>query len=224
MAAAGLAPAPAVAGAWERAEGTAFVALSYGLERGAGAEEGTVAFYAEYGLPWRLTFGANLDQRPAGPHVLDLFLRRNVEPADTPLKIAVEAGVAIEFDGHVDDTTGQPVLTHEIGRPSLALHLGRGFGAAFGDGWWDMRIGAELPTGDAAARGAVDALVGLDLSPRLFATTEIWHDVGPSSTFTSVAPGVGARLTERATATLRVVRDVSGAEPDRLELGTWLDF
>jgi hypothetical protein len=222
-------PGPAPAGAWERAPGASFAALSYNLPEEHESHEGTFSLYFEHGLPMRLTAGLKLDQRPSGPHELDFFLRRNILPQDGALQMAVEVGVAFRLDGYIEPLTGQPVPEVEPGRPSLAIHVGRGFSTPLGGGWWDLRAGLDLPggagwQGDAPAVFELDVTVGAGLTERSFATVEVWHDSAPGESFTSLVPGLGLRLTDALAAQLRYVRETRGGAPDSVELGTWLEF
>jgi len=217
--------APAAAGAWAREEGTGFASLSYTLPTdSADAQEGTFSAYVEYGLPWRLTAGANLDQRPVGPHVLELFLRRNVNAPDAGLQIAVEVGFEVALDAHMDEATGVISYTADPGQPTLALHVGRGFSSPLGQGWVDLRFGLNLPGGDAERTGEIDATLGISLSDRAFATFEVWHDFTRERSVTAVVPGAGYRLTDRIALTARYVHDVDDIAPGSVEIGAWLEF
>lgn len=218
-------PAPlARAGAWAVEDGATFLSLSYGVSTDATWDAGTVSLYAAHGLTPRLTFGVNLDQRAVGPHTLDLFLRRHMTDPEDRLQIALELGVEVELDGHVDETRGTLSLSSEPGRPTVAVHLGRGFAWAAGTGWIDLRVGVDLPTDGGGPLTEVDAYLGLDVGRRGFASLEVWHDRAPSGTYTAFVPGVGIRLGERTTATLRLVHDISRDVPDSVEIGTWLEF
>jgi hypothetical protein len=271
----------AEAGAWARGEGESFLALSYGVVPGEDAIGGTGSIYFERGLPWRLTAGGKLNQQTVGPHDLEFFLRRNVNPPESSLQIALEIGISYWLDGRLDelwreftgdalddplpeDPTdfhdeivitpgfegilnrdlrfGQRIVVDEdadpddpimieTGRPTLALHLGRGFGSPFSvqgrplpGGWWDMRLGVDLPMDDDEELLAeIDATLGLSLSDQTFLTFEVWHDFTAQDAFTSVVPGLGLRLGDRYALTLRYVRDLNGF-PDSVEIGSWIEF
>ena len=222
-------PGAALAGAWERAPGTSFAALTYSLPQEHESHEGTFSVYFEHGLPLRLTAGLKLEQRPRGPHEFEVFLRRNILPQDRPLQMAVEVGIAFRLDGYLDPLTGQPVPLVEHGRPALAFHFGRGFSTPLGGGWWDMRAGLDLPggegwQGDAPPVFELDVTVGAVVTERLFATFEIWHDSAYGNSYTSLVPGVGLKLTDSLSAQLRYVRDTKGGQPDSVEIGAWLEF
>lgn len=270
--------APVPAGAWQRGEGETFLSLTYGLATGDGMQDGTASIYLEHGLGWRLTAGMKLDQRVAGPHGLDFFLRRNLNAPDAALQVAVEAGLSFRIDGRLDELwrelRGEPApieddpasyrdeidlfpefagllnpdlefgtryvvepesdepITVEPGRPTLAIHLGRGFGSPFSlggweapGGWWDVRLGVDLPRdADEDPLGEIDATLGLSLGERTFLTFELWHDFDRRSSFTSVVPGVGLRFGDRYAATLRYVRDLDPGLPDSVEIGSWVEF
>ncbi len=222
-------PGVAVAGAWERAPGTSFAALTYSLPEEHAHDEGAFSLYVEHGLPLRLTAGLNLDQRLRGPHELEFFLRRNVLPKDGALQMAVEAGISFRLDGYVEPLTGEPVPVIEHGRPALAFHFGRGFVTPLGGGWWDLRAGLDLP-GGAGAHGDLpavfefDATIGAELTSWSFLTFEIWHDGTYRDSYTSLVPGLGLRLGENIALQLRYVRDTKGGAPDSVEFGTWLEF
>jgi hypothetical protein len=212
------------AGAWAMDDGATFLALSYGVSTDDDWDTGTLSLYAAHGLTPRLTFGVNLDQRAVGPHTLDLFLRRHMTDPEDRLQVAFEVGIEVELDGQVDGTQRTLSLSSEMGRPTVAVHLGRGFAWAAGTGWIDLRIGVDLPTDGGAPLTEVDAYLGLDVGRRGFASLEVWHDRAPSGTFTAFVPGLGIRLSERATATLRLVHDAGGDVPNSIEIGTWLEF
>lgn len=221
----GLTPAALHAGAWAREEGSIFVSVYYNLPTDSETyEEGTVSAYVEYGLPWRLTVGANLDQRPIGPHSLELFLRRNLNDPDATWQVAVEAGFEMALDAEVDEYTGQVSYLTEPGQPALALHLGRGFESRFGTGWLDMRFGANLPTDDAELMGEIDATIGLNVTDRMFGTFEVWHDFDRQGSFTSLVPGLGVRITDRISGTIRYIHETEDKVVDSVEIGTWLEF
>mgnify|MGYP006276212409 FL=1 len=215
---------PGRAGAWAMEEGASFLSLSYGVSTDAAWDAGTVSLYGAYGLTPRLTFGVNLDQRAVGPHTLDLFLRRHMTEPEDRLQVALEVGVEVELDGHVDETRGTLSLSSEMGRPTVALHLGRGIEWSAGTGWIDLRVGVDIPVDGGGLLTEVDAYLGLDVGRRSFASLEVWHDRAPSGTYTAFVPGLGIRLGERATATLRLVHDAAGEVPPSIEIGTWLEF
>ncbi len=220
-----LAPGNLHAGAWEREPGTFFVSLYYNLPTDSeDYDVGTVSAYVEYGLPWRLTAGANLDQRPIGPHSLELFLRRNFNAPDAMWQVAVEAGFEMALDAHIDEYTGQISYLTEPGQPAVALHLGRGFSNWLVDGWLDVRFGANLPTADADLRGEIDATIGWNLTDRVFGTFELWHDFNREDSVTSLVPGVGVRVTDRISANLRYIHERNERVVDSVEIGTWLEF
>ncbi|MEM9248666.1 MAG: hypothetical protein AAGB05_08210 [Pseudomonadota bacterium] len=215
----------AMAGAWAREESTFFVSLSYNWPIDSEtAEEGTVSAYVEYGLPWRLTAGANLDQRPVGPHSLEIFLRRNFNAPDAVWQVAAEVGYEMALDAEIDELSGRIRYLTEPGQPALALHLGRGFDSRFGSGWIDMRFGANLPTAEDDLLGEIDATLGLNLSGRVFTTVELWHDYDSEGSFTSLVPGLGVRVTDRIAGTLRYIHETNGDAVDSVEIGTWVEF
>ena len=216
---------PAQAGAWAREEGTLFLSFAFVAPvEGDATQDGTGSIYAEYGLPWRLTAGAKIDQRSRGPQAVDLFLRRTLTAASARLQFAVEIGMELAVDTHTDAATGRLSFSAETGQALLALHAGRGFDSRYGSGWIDTRIGAKLPSGDADLVGEVDATLGLRLGARLFSTMEVWHTFDAADTTTTLVPGLGYRLTERITVTSRYRHDLRGGGADRVELGAWVDF
>lgn len=101
------------AGAWERAPGTTFLSLGYSLPLDRAADAGTGSLYLEHGLGRRLTAGMKLDQRQVAPHEIAFFLRRNVNPPDAALQLALEIGLSYRIDGRFEDLwrqiRGEPV-------------------------------------------------------------------------------------------------------------------
>lgn len=219
-----LLPVAAAAGAWERAQGTGFVSLSYGAAVSGDADEGVFAFYAEYGLGRRLTFGVKVDQRPRGPHQAEIFLRRNFGPPDGVIQTAVELGIAADLDAVIDPHSGAVDPHVEMAGPKIALHLGRGFQTGLGGGWVDLRLGRVFPGGSDTARTEFDFLVGVNLGDRAFAMLEVWNDIDEAGRASSIAPTLGWRISPRGALTLRYVVDDPDFQPDRLEIGTWLEF
>lgn len=276
----GLGFGQAKAGAWERPQGESFLALSYNAPVDGATWEGTVSAYFEHGLGRGFTAGLKLDQRPVGPHELEFFLRRNVNPPDAAVQVAIEVGYSFRLDGTLDDrwreaigkppkesgeadgeggtfvdpafvglldpdlAYGAPLLIEEdpgsdpdaplsveAGRPTFAVHVGRGFGSPFSlagwdapGGWWDMRLGVDLPHGDGTTLGELDATLGLSLSERVFTTLELWYDIDADGSALSVVPGVGVRFGDRYAATARYVRDLDEGVPDSVEFGAWVEF
>lgn len=219
-----LLPVAAQSAAWERPAGEVFLSLSYGVEVGDDAEEGVFSFYAEYGLGHRLTLGAKVDQRPRGPHTAEIFLRRNIGPADAQWQTAFEIGIAADFDVVTDPVTGALEPMIEQGGPKLAFHLGRGFDSPFGPGWVDLRFARVFPGQAEEARTELDLLAGINLGARSFATVELWNDFTSDGQESSLAPGFGYRIGDRVALTVRYVANTSEGTADRIELGTWLEF
>ncbi len=92
-------PAEALAGAWARGEGKAFVSSKVALTPGGWEElEPTFALYGEYGLTSRLTLGTSYDKLDPPYSLAKLFARWNLTASDASWQIALEAGGGIAFD------------------------------------------------------------------------------------------------------------------------------
>ncbi len=276
-------PAGALAGAWARGEGKAFVSGKVALTPGDWEEpEPTIALYGEYGLTPRLTLGASLDKLDPPYSLAKLFARWNLAESDATWQIALEAGGGIEFDDtalgfekvpfwrpvpdfrepglrtylnytnptdeervYYDNESGEFVTlpaevdgvpvsfeliprdletTPATGALLAAVHLGRGFGTPFGNGWTDMRLGAELPLNDDPVRLKLDATTGVSLGSGHLLMLDLRHTTIEDASYTSLGPATAIRLGERLHVAAGLLADVSGELPTRIELGAWLSF
>ncbi len=93
------APAPALAGAWPRGEGEAFVSIKGAAAPGPWFDlDPSFALYAEYGLGPRLTLGVSYDKLSPPFSLAKGFVRRNINAPDATWQVALEAGAGVEFD------------------------------------------------------------------------------------------------------------------------------
>ncbi len=92
-------PGPALAGAWARGAGEAFVSLKgAAAPRSRDEMKPTFALYGEYGLTPRLTLGASYDKLDAPLSLAKVFGRWNLTAPEATWQIALEAGAGVEFD------------------------------------------------------------------------------------------------------------------------------
>lgn len=206
----GLAP-QAVAGAWLRQKGTAFLALSgqvtepdetglYGVD---------ASLYAEYGLTERLTLGVD-----AGHDMLHFskavaFLRMPLGPATRPIKLAVELGA-----GEVDEETAL--------RPGLSI--GRGITLWDLAGWLNADGRAALAGGGVLTLES-DLTFGLSVTDRakIILQIQLGHpDDGRS--YANFAPSFVYELRPGTHLELGFTQPLAGSDRRAVSLGLWRTF
>ncbi|MEB8385917.1 hypothetical protein OO012_01640 [Rhodobacteraceae bacterium KMM 6894] len=202
-------PVPALAGAWLRDEGAAFLSFSITLEEPQdwGAPDGYGAFYGEYGLTPDLTLGLDLGTDESGKSKAFAF-------AVLPFK---RDGMLINFEigAGVDD--GDPALRPgvSIGRPITLAGLG---------GWFNVDTRATITQGHDPVF-ASDITLGLITSKRTKMFVQLQQG-GPMSDpdWLRVASSVIWQMTPDRHLELGVTTGITGAESLGLKLGIWQEF
>jgi tRNA (cytidine/uridine-2'-O-)-methyltransferase len=182
-----LVPTLAEAGAWPRAPGETYVALSH-----EGGENGWTAFYGERGLPRDLTLGVDIGGHVAGGM---LALRRGDPGTEMdgrafaflriPLNLGTDAfpdwRVAAEL-GLGADVDWDAIRLETEPRARLGLSVGRGLATQWGDGWVNVDLRVE-PGGDGMRVGLAGVAglrpYGFELSDRTVrrAGLDYWRHV-----------------------------------------------
>jgi hypothetical protein len=202
-----LCAAEASAGAWERAEGTGFVAL--GQEAGGSAES---AIFAEWGLSGGWTVGADgaisladgSDSRALG------FIRRSFGSGSGRVALELGAGLGIE------DGDSAPLV-----RPVVSV--GQGFGGRI-SGWVALDLSADVTHLGNSAKAV--ATLGLRPAPAWMTVSQIQNEefVGGGASGLAATQSVIYELRPEMRLELGVTVGVSGGIDDRIRLGTWFGF
>ncbi len=147
------------AGPWPREAGAAFLASggTYRFDFATGLPMSEATFYAEYGLPWRITLGFDGMQTDAGAAQALVFARVPLGREDRRLKLALGAGLGVARAGGRADWGGMARVGIALGRDHT---LGRG-------GWWTIAAAVEATETNPLPLTRIDATFGLGLTPRL---------------------------------------------------------
>lgn len=105
-----------------------------------------------------------------------------------------------------------------------ALHAGRGFATPAGNGWLDMRLGAEISLDDRPTLVKLDLVAGLSLTERGFVSLEMRGARSDGYAGLAAVPTLGYELRPGLQATIGAILDARGDAPARIELGTWVSF
>jgi hypothetical protein len=184
-------PTVALSGAWPRAEGETFVALSWE------SDDDWIGLYAERGIGRDLTLGLDLGgkmQWNATAGAFDgegraiAFLRWPTPVGEgTPWQTSLEVGVGTDFDVEVEDV--EP-MTYAP-RLRLGANVGRGFQVFGMDGWGDLGLRIE-PGGDETRYG-LGFVTGIKPMPRLTTSIGLFVEVEEETSIT-VTPKIGLRV------------------------------
>jgi len=201
----------AVAGAWLRETGTAFLSLSGEVTEpdDFGIYRQDYSLYAEYGLAERLTIGVD-----AGHDMLTMskgivFARLPLGRADRTVKLAVELGA-----GQVGDDTAL--------RPGLSI--GRGIELWDWNGWLNADGRAVLAGGGAMTLES-DLTFGLSVTDRSKVILQIQAgqpDIGDA--YAKFAPSFVYETKPGAHLEIGLTQPLTGSDLRSLSLGLWRTF
>ncbi|MCK8463920.1 hypothetical protein MUY35_08675 [Aliiroseovarius sp. S1339] len=201
----------ALAGAWPREEGEAFVSAQVRQDADTLDDLPVINLYGEYGLTGRWTVGAKLDYALASEDITHVkaFGRWHMQNDGGSWQKAISLSV----EGTEEDPYVSP-----------AIHLGRGFDTAFGPGWLDVEVSASVSILDADVDLGGFALVGLKPHPRLM--TMMALDVTPinSGTQVNVIPSVAWQYKQGKHLQLEWTHALDGIIKDEVAAGIWLEF
>ncbi|MEM1130210.1 MAG: hypothetical protein AAGH83_06780 [Pseudomonadota bacterium] len=223
------------AGAWPREAGHGFLSLSYEyttwqdsftderLQQTEGEVEtfAYTAFYGEYGLTNRLTFGVDLGEEDTPYTRTDvIFLRYAVGPLDWRHRFAVEMGVGRREISTFGLMRGD---REQILRPGLAW--GYGFDTPLGPGWAGLDLKAELrQTTDEDAYKA-DFTIGLNPEGPWLTFLQVQTNDYPNAPVSvRLAPSVVREITSWLALETAVLFDVHGNERMGVKAGIWVQF
>lgn len=212
-----LCAAQAQAGAWPRAQGTAFVAVS--------ADTTRAQIYAEYGLKNDWTLGIEVSM-PQGRRLPDVtqFLHR---PVWQGKRASLSAGVAVELR-ETKAALSFPVLK---GQSEIAIRAGLfwgiGFNTALGGAWATLDAQVEqLQTTDWLGAGLaykLDAGLGLNPTERTLLTAQAQYWRQGANHSLRLETGAGIKL-GRTTVLVQPSVGVIGARDARVKLALWVEF
>lgn len=228
----------AVAGAWTREQGGAFVALGYEATtpRSALSQEelavdpspeliGYTTLYAEYGLTDVVTIGVDAG-RDEGPQTWAgvVFARVPIAPLEWSNRFAVQVGVGQRR--YIQPGPFYPQETREseaIGR--LGLAWGRGFTTAYGGGWLGLEGSVEhrLTTDDRVLK--LDAIAGFRSGEKTSLILQIQSgDFPEDNPYAKILPGVVRELWPGISLETSLIAGVAGDDRLGLRAGLWLEF
>lgn len=204
-----LLPAPALAGAWLRDEGAAFLSFALTLEdpQDWGAPDGSAAFYGEYGLSPDLTIGLDLGTDEHGSAKAFGFA---VLPINRDgMQVSLEIGAGVD--------AGDPAL-----RPGVSI--GRSITLAGLGGWFSVDARATV-TEDHDATFASDTTLGIIAHKRVKMFVQLQQG-GPMSDpdWLRVASSVVWQVSPGRHLELGATAGITGAESVGLTLGLWQEF
>lgn len=203
------------AGAWLRENGTGFAALSFGATQ---FSETTNAFYIEYGLSDKTTFGLDISTFTNALNVRNgfgnLFVRRALGRTDRPSKWAYEVGVG-GFWGN------------EMQRPAFktGISWGRGFQVSERAGWIniDAAFVYEPTLGEHVTK--LDATVGMEFGAITSGLFDVNLSKQNNDTFGALEPSLLIRP-KGSKFNIKVGAQIPFDEQGKtaLKLGIWRSF
>ena len=208
-------PGPANAGAWLREPGRSFLSTAGTLRRGDPDARQEVSVYAEYGLSPRLTFGADVNERPGITGHATLFARLPLNRPDARNRLALESALG----GHHWRGDCDPMYR-------LSLSYGRGFITRRGAlGWLDIAAGYERRLGMTRPIYKLDATLGLSAPGRIHPVLQVEtaHIPGRSLIW-AVAPGVLIDTRRNASWLIGLERKSAGRDTVGLRIALWQWF
>lgn len=205
------------AGAWPRAQGQAFVALS--------ADATRAQLYAEYGLKRDWTLGVEVSM-PRDRRLPDVsqFVHRLIWKG---ARASLSGGVAVELR----ETTAALAFPSLKGTSEIAaragLFWGYGFDTRFGGAWATVDAQLErIYTTDWLGMGPaykVDAGLGIRPTERLMLTFQAQYWQRGLDKTLRIETGAGVKL-GRTTLVLQPSVGVIGARKPLVKLGLWAEF
>lgn len=215
----------AVAGAWPRGRGEAFLSFSQSVSSGTPALlapdlsfRSQTSVYAEYGLTERLTLGFD-GAYGWGPEA-DLwtglaFARWPLAETAAGDRFAVDVGLGRRVDSEDGSDT----------RARLGLAWGRGFEITWGQGWMGVESSAErlIPANDNLYKA--DFTIGLKPDDDWMLIFQVQGGLYPKADpLVRIAPSLVRRLGRHVHAQLGVDTTVTGERSYGVKLSTWLSF
>lgn len=209
-------PCAVQAGAWPRAQGTAFVSIGGAqLSPKTGAEQQETTLYAELGLKNRYTLGisgsANMDSSGEG----HLFLR--FPPFERPngALFAVELGYGAK--------TTDAVTFHQFAK--LGLSWSKGVSLARKSGWLSIDGALLLDTDESDNRLKLDATLGVTITDRFTLIGQAFAEATQFGESLTLAPSLVFRPKEGATS-YQLGFETKGGQETRtaFRFNVWTEF
>jgi len=198
-------------GAWPRAKGEGFLAVSATLEGPDefGLYSQSYSLFAEYGATERLTFGVDLGGDAGRMSKAIAFARWPLGPTARPLKLALEMGA-----GQVDGETAlRPVIS-----------AGRGIAVGRRHGWLNADTRAVVFEGGSTAY-ETDLTAGLSLGARVKAMVQLQAGLpARGRDYLRLAPALIYETRPGTHLELGVTEPLSGGGERGIELGVWRKF
>jgi len=198
-------------GAWPRAEGEGFLAVSGTVEGPDefGLYSQSFSLFAEYGATERFTFGVDLGGDAGRMSKAIAFLRWPLGRSEHQLSLALEIGA-----GQVDQ---EPAL-----RP--AFSVGRGISLGERHGWFNADTRAILFEGGTTAY-ETDLTAGLSLGARVKALVQLQAGVpAEGRDYLRLAPSLVYETRPGTHLELGVTEPISGGGERGFKLGLWHKF
>ena len=213
----------AVAGAWPRGEGNAFLSVEHtvsaareglswrGVQAGLEETSGYTSLFAEYGLDEAVTLGLDVGRGDWGDTWTALVFLRRSFATEGPDVWAIE--VAMGPSGLPGDETGTVL------RPGL--HWGRGTGW----GWMSAESYVVQRSESEGLALKLDLTAGLRRDDRTSWIARIQSADYPGADPTvRLAPSYVRRVSERTRVELGLLADVAGTDEVGVSVGSWLEF
>jgi hypothetical protein len=213
-----MAPRPAMAGAWPRADGEGFASFhppAATIADDAGGPAGLGSLYAEFGATpvWTIGLDAARDGRDDAWTGL-AFVRRHLWSGSEGDEISAEIGL-----GYASGDAGGDMRV----RPGVSW--GRGFAADWGDGWLAFDAGAEMRGVSGAPILRADFTAGVHAADRLMLILQIQADRRPAEGSSArLAPSAVLEVGEGMHLQLSFSAGVVNDRSAKVTLGTWLKF
>jgi hypothetical protein len=203
----------ALAGAWPREKGKAFVASNLTTTKD---RDYNGNLYAEYGLTDRFTLGLDVtaEMDPLGMITGDgtLFLRWPLNAPDATHKWAVHLGVGARYDDLEFFPSGE-----------IALAWGRGLQWGERYGWMGLEASYNVAKSPQTAIAKLDGTIGMGLTDKTKAMMQVFLTQQDSVLTTKLAPSLlfspGA-----GRYTLQFGAEFPNEGETSFKIGIWMDF
>ncbi|WP_068117476.1 hypothetical protein [Tropicimonas marinistellae] len=226
---------PATAGgAWPRGEGRTFISLSWStfgdaagylekISQPIDAENvpelkltDEIAFFAEYGITERLTFGVDTYNRPdTGLASNVLFLRSGIGNPDWANRYGIEIGF-----GPIHDWRGQDDTVMRVG-----LAWGRGYQSRWGNGWMEVDSKLGWQTDAAEEYWKIDSTLGLNATERSIFYFQLQSGAaGEADPFLRAVPAYVFRFDRGISVESALLLGMQNDDAQGVKIGAWLEF
>ena len=209
-------PHLAFAGAWPRAEGKTFIAVSYNMgEFGNGQPDGYRSVYLEYGLNSKITLGGKIWERADRDHGDALaFAHYHLGSTETGHNFA--AGLAFGMRFFKDDTV-KPVVIPEF-------FWGKGFETPIAPGWMSLDVSVGHAFGISETWYKADFTMGLKPNDKTHLIMQLRTFDDKGGQVAALAPSYVRKIHDGVNLELGLTYRMKGENRTGITLGSWIEF